>query len=77
MSTVSQVFHTLVTVRLISKMQSGECHPFYKIWYPCFKSRASGHSITPQATQGKQNLLTKFKDIWIKNFNSYDHCQAM
>ena len=62
MSTVSLVFHTIVTVKLTSKMYFEQTHPFYYIRYPCFNSRASPHTFSSQATKCKQTLVSTF--IW-------------
>ena len=40
MSPVSLVFHTIVTVRLISKMYLEQTHLFYNIRYPCSNRKA-------------------------------------
>ena len=60
MSPVSLVFHTIVTIRLNSKMYSEQIHLLYNIRYPCFSSWASRHSFSFQATQHKQIITPRF-----------------
>ena len=63
MSPVSLVFHTIVTVKLISQMYFEQTHPFYDIWYPCINSWAPPHTFSSQPTQCNQIIN------YIYNFN--------